>query len=266
MKIKNIIRTTTAGAIMGASLIAVNPAHGASGATWDAIAQCESGGNWAINTGNGYYGGVQFAGQTWAGFGGTQYAPTADKATREQQIAIAEKVLATQGWGAWPACSAKLGLYGKTGAGSTDVTVTNSPASPSSTSSPTATAPSSSTASAPAVDTNAQARAEAEAQVRADEEARLKAEEEAKAQAEEESRIKAEEEAKAKAEEEERLRLEEEARVKAEEEARLKAEEEAKVARAQESLQSTVSTISETAKESAPVKGGKVILQYIDVQ
>ena len=80
------------------------------GSTWDAIAQCESGGNWAINTGNGYYGGLQFNASTWAAYGGTAYAATANLATREQQIAIAEKVQAAQGWGAWPACTAKLGL------------------------------------------------------------------------------------------------------------------------------------------------------------
>ena len=82
----------------------------ANGSTWDAIAQCESGGNWAINTGNGYYGGLQFSATTWLNFGGGVYAQTANLATREQQIAIAEKVLASQGWGAWPACSAALGL------------------------------------------------------------------------------------------------------------------------------------------------------------
>ena len=80
------------------------------GSTWDAIAQCESGGNWSINTGNGYYGGLQFSASTWAAYGGTAYAATADQASREQQIAIAEKVQAAQGWGAWPACTAKLGL------------------------------------------------------------------------------------------------------------------------------------------------------------
>ena len=77
---------------------------------WDRVAQCESGGNWSINTGNGFYGGLQFTQQTWAAFGGTQYAPRADLATREQQIAVAEKVQAAQGWGAWPACTSKLGL------------------------------------------------------------------------------------------------------------------------------------------------------------
>jgi hypothetical protein len=81
-----------------------------SSSVWDGIAQCESGGNWAINTGNGYYGGVQFAPGTWLNMGGGDYAPTADLASKEQQIEIAEKVLAVSGWGAWPGCSAKLGL------------------------------------------------------------------------------------------------------------------------------------------------------------
>ncbi len=82
----------------------------ASASTWDALAQCESGGNWSINTGNGYYGGLQFHPQTWAAHGGHAYAPNAHQATREQEIAIAERVLASQGWGAWPSCSAQLGL------------------------------------------------------------------------------------------------------------------------------------------------------------
>ena len=82
----------------------------AGGSVWDTLAQCESGGNWAINTGNGYQGGLQFSPSTWAAYGGTAYAPTANLATREQQIAIAEKALAGQGWGAWPACTAKMGL------------------------------------------------------------------------------------------------------------------------------------------------------------
>ncbi len=77
---------------------------------WDSLAQCESGGNWAINTGNGYYGGLQFSASTWTAYGGGAYAPTANLASREQQIAIAERVQAAQGWGAWPACAAELGL------------------------------------------------------------------------------------------------------------------------------------------------------------
>ncbi|MYV26259.1 DUF348 domain-containing protein [Rhodococcus sp. DSM 6344] len=78
--------------------------------TWDAIAQCEATGNWAINTGNGFYGGLQFTQSTWEAFGGGQYAARADLASREQQIAIGEKVRAGQGWGAWPSCTSKLGL------------------------------------------------------------------------------------------------------------------------------------------------------------
>jgi uncharacterized protein YabE (DUF348 family)/transposase len=78
------------------------------GATWDALAACEAGGNWAINTGNGFYGGVQFDQNTWERHGGLRYAPRADLATREEQLAIAEVTRARQGWGAWPVCSARL--------------------------------------------------------------------------------------------------------------------------------------------------------------
>lgn len=77
--------------------------------TWDALAQCESGGNWATDTGNGYSGGLQFSASTWSAYGGT--GSPAD-ASREQQIAVAEQVQASQGWGAWPSCSAQLGLSG----------------------------------------------------------------------------------------------------------------------------------------------------------
>src|SRR3954452_4282913 len=75
---------------------------------WSGVAQCESGGDWAINTGNGFYGGLQFTQSTWAGYGGTAYAPRADLATPAQQVAIAEKVLAGQGIGAWPVCGKYL--------------------------------------------------------------------------------------------------------------------------------------------------------------
>ncbi|MCT7657336.1 resuscitation-promoting factor [Mycobacterium deserti] len=79
------------------------------GATWDALSRCEAGGNWAINTGNGFYGGVQFDQNTWERNGGLRYAARADLATREEQIAIAEVTRARQGWGAWPTCSGKIG-------------------------------------------------------------------------------------------------------------------------------------------------------------
>jgi resuscitation-promoting factor RpfB len=79
------------------------------GGTWDALARCEAGGNWAINTGNGYFGGVQFDQNTWERSGGLRYAQRADLATREEQIAIAEVTRARQGWGAWPTCSGRIG-------------------------------------------------------------------------------------------------------------------------------------------------------------
>ena len=79
------------------------------GQDWDAVARCESGGNWSINTGNGFYGGLQFTPSTWLAFGGAAYAPRADLATRAEQIAVAETVLAEQGPGAWPTCGRNLG-------------------------------------------------------------------------------------------------------------------------------------------------------------
>ncbi|WP_446215313.1 transglycosylase family protein [Micromonospora sp. IBHARD004] len=98
------------GAATGAAAI-LGPAAPASAASvnWDAIAQCESGGNWHINTGNGYYGGLQFSKSTWNGYGGQKYASRADLASRGEQIAIAEKVLDGQGIGAWPVCGKKGG-------------------------------------------------------------------------------------------------------------------------------------------------------------
>ena len=100
-------------------------ANAADGATWDALAQCESGGNWSINTGNGFYGGLQFTQQSWNGVG---MSGSPANATRAQQIEAGERLLAIQGWGAWPACSAKLGLYGKTGAAPTYTEPTTSTA------------------------------------------------------------------------------------------------------------------------------------------
>ena len=77
---------------------------------WDDLAKCESGGNWAINTGNGYYGGLQFNVGTWNGYGGAEFAAYPHEATREQQITVAERLRAARGYGPWPACRAKLGL------------------------------------------------------------------------------------------------------------------------------------------------------------
>jgi hypothetical protein len=109
-----IARTAVTGALAGAPLLVTLPAaNAATDATWDRVAQCESGGNWQINTGNGFQGGLQFAPTTWSGFGGRQFAPTANQATREQQIVVAERVLAAQGWNAWPVCSKKAGAVGE---------------------------------------------------------------------------------------------------------------------------------------------------------
>jgi hypothetical protein len=86
------------------------PSGGSGGSVWDALAQCESGGNWSINTGNGYYGGLQFSLPTWQAYGGGQFNYWPHLASREQQIIIGQRVQAGQGWGAWPYCSSKLGL------------------------------------------------------------------------------------------------------------------------------------------------------------
>ncbi|MEV5485487.1 MULTISPECIES: transglycosylase family protein [Streptomyces] len=95
-----------AGAAVAVPLMGATSASAASVSTWDKVAQCESGGNWSINTGNGYYGGLQFSNSSWAAAGGTQYAPRADLASKSQQIAAAEKLLAIQGPGAWSCAGA----------------------------------------------------------------------------------------------------------------------------------------------------------------
>jgi hypothetical protein len=106
-------RAAVGAALTGAVLAALavgSPAHAASSSTWDAVARCESGGNWHINTGNGYYGGLQFSASTWRAYGGGAYASRADLASRGAQIAVAERVLASQGPGAWPVCGPRAGL------------------------------------------------------------------------------------------------------------------------------------------------------------
>ncbi|GAA0474781.1 hypothetical protein GCM10010361_43940 [Streptomyces olivaceiscleroticus] len=107
-------------ALVGAALVAplallaatAPEASAADGGVWDRIAACESGGNWHINTGNGFYGGLQFTDSTWRAFGGQKYAPSAHQAGRDAQIAVASKVQAAQGWGAWPVCSARANASG----------------------------------------------------------------------------------------------------------------------------------------------------------
>ncbi|MFE3070784.1 transglycosylase family protein [Streptomyces sp. NPDC059247] len=117
------------GVAVAAPLMTAGTASAATAAEWDRVAQCESGGNWSINTGNGYTGGLQFAASTWAAYGGTAYAPTANLASKSQQIAIAEKVLAGQGKGAWPSCGVGLSRasYDGGAAESAPKTVTQQP-------------------------------------------------------------------------------------------------------------------------------------------
>src|SRR4051812_42988801 len=104
------LTVTAGGAGMALPLLGTGVAEAADVDTWDKVAACESSDNWDINTGNGYYGGLQFTQSTWEAYGGTRYAPRADLATRDQQIAVAEKVMDGQGPGAWPVCSVRAGL------------------------------------------------------------------------------------------------------------------------------------------------------------
>lgn len=104
------LTVTAGGAGLALPFLAAAPVSAASVDVWDKVASCESTGNWHINSGNGYFGGLQFTRSTWAAYGGTVYAPRADLATRGQQIAVGEKVLEGQGPGAWPRCSVEAGL------------------------------------------------------------------------------------------------------------------------------------------------------------
>ncbi|KUN78399.1 transglycosylase family protein [Streptomyces griseoruber] len=128
------------GVAIAAPLMAAGNASAATASEWDAVAQCESGGNWSINTGNGYYGGLQFSASTWAAYGGTAYAARADLASKDQQITIAEKVLAGQGKGAWPVCGTGLSSTPYGGGSSTGSTGSSSSGSSSSSSSNGSTA------------------------------------------------------------------------------------------------------------------------------
>ena len=123
-----------------------------SASTWDALAQCESGGNWATNTGNGFSGGLQFTAQTWVAYGGTG---SPESASRAQQIAVAEKVQAGQGWGAWPACAAKLGLSGGATAAAPQIQPQSAPVQAPVQAAPVQTAP---VAQTPVAEAPAQAR------------------------------------------------------------------------------------------------------------
>jgi resuscitation-promoting factor RpfA len=102
-------KVAAVGAVAALPAVAAPAAYAAPDYVWDRLAQCESSGNWAINTGNGYYGGLQFLPATWRAFGGSGMP---HEASRAEQIRVAERTLQAQGWNAWPACSRKLGLRG----------------------------------------------------------------------------------------------------------------------------------------------------------
>jgi hypothetical protein len=104
------VATATAVAVATPVSSSMMGADAATTRTWERLAECESGGNWHINTGNGYYGGLQFSDGTWDAYGGERFASRADLASKGEQIIVAERVLKNQGWGAWPSCSEKLGL------------------------------------------------------------------------------------------------------------------------------------------------------------
>ncbi|WP_369198472.1 transglycosylase family protein [Streptomyces djakartensis] len=104
------LTVTAGGAGMALPFLGASAAQAADVGTWNKVAACESSGNWNINTGNGFYGGLQFTQSTWEAYGGRAYAARADLASKDQQIAVAEKVLDGQGPGAWPTCSVRAGL------------------------------------------------------------------------------------------------------------------------------------------------------------
>ncbi|MGW1893664.1 transglycosylase family protein [Streptomyces sp. NPDC002004] len=104
------LTVSVGGAGLAIPLVGAGAAHAADVSTWNKVAACESTNNWSVNTGNGYFGGLQFTQSTWEAYGGRAYAPRADLATRDQQIAVAEKVLDGQGPGAWPVCGPRAGL------------------------------------------------------------------------------------------------------------------------------------------------------------
>jgi nucleoid-associated protein YgaU len=125
--VKRLIGVVAAVALaVGMGAGAVTPASAAR-TVWDKVASCESGGNWKINTGNGYYGGLQFSKSTWRAYGGGKYASTANKASKAEQIAIARRTLADQGPRAWPSCGRKAHLTRSNGKASKSATPSSNP-------------------------------------------------------------------------------------------------------------------------------------------
>ncbi|MFI6491754.1 transglycosylase family protein [Streptomyces sp. NPDC050564] len=129
-----IVAAGVTGSAIAIPLLGATSASAADGTTWDRVAECESGGAWSANDGNGYYGGLQLTQDNWESYGGLEYAPSADQASRSQQIAIAEKVLDGQGLTAWPTCGPLSGLSKNSGSIEVDTGVADDSSSSSSSS------------------------------------------------------------------------------------------------------------------------------------
>ncbi|MER6978972.1 transglycosylase family protein [Streptomyces carpinensis] len=115
-----LVTAGVTGSAIAIPLLGATGANAADGTTWDKVAQCESGGSWSADNGNGYYGGLQLTQDDWEKYGGLDFAPSADQASRSQQIAVAEKILADRGPGAWPTCGLLSGLTKDSGAADVD--------------------------------------------------------------------------------------------------------------------------------------------------
>jgi nucleoid-associated protein YgaU len=129
-KARVIAGSAVAGALAIAPVALTTTPANAAGSVWDRVANCESGGNWHINTGNGYYGGLQFSHSTWKAYGGGKYANNASGASRAEQITIAQKTLKSQGPGAWPVCGRRAGLTRANGGADTGTTKTKTKTAP----------------------------------------------------------------------------------------------------------------------------------------
>ncbi len=111
MRMRTLISTALVASAAAAPVMALAaPSDAASISTWNRLARCESGGRWHINTGNGYYGGLQISSSTWRAYGGRRFSRLPSRATKLEQIRIGERIKRGQGWRAWPACSARIGL------------------------------------------------------------------------------------------------------------------------------------------------------------
>ena len=111
MRMRTLMSSALATAVVATPIVAITaPADAAPLRAWNRLAHCESGGRWHINTGNGYFGGLQIGRSTWQAYGGRHFARNAHHATKAEQIRIGERIKRGQGWRAWPACSSKVGL------------------------------------------------------------------------------------------------------------------------------------------------------------